>query len=100
MLKTLGPHSSQGPGPAHRAPIAGVGGRPAKTSLSQLSVRDHGVDSRGVQFADKETYPSDLCYIILNRSSWPGLIIESCLTKHLPIPTKLFAVVEGIQGIE
>lgn len=63
MLKALGPHSSQGPGPAHRAPIGG--GRPAKTSSSQLSVRDHGVDSRGVQCADKETYRSDLCYIIL-----------------------------------
>lgn len=69
MLKTLGPHSSQGPGPAHRAPIGGgwVGRRLAKTSSSQLSVRDHGVDSRGVQFADKETCLGDLCCIILKQ---------------------------------
>lgn len=55
MLKTLGPHSTQGPGPAHRAPTGGwVGGRKAKTSPNRLNVRDNAVYSRGVQLADKE----------------------------------------------
>lgn len=66
MLKTLGPHSSQGPGPAYGAPIrGGWTGRAAKTGSGWLSVRDPGVYSRGVQLTDKLTRV--ITYIILKQ---------------------------------
>lgn len=55
-LKTLGPHSSQGPGPAHKSsPWGWVARRAAKTSSNQPSVRVRGVYSRSVQLTDKFT---------------------------------------------
>lgn len=95
MLKTLGPHSSQGPDPAHKSsPWGWVARRAAKTSSNQLSVRDGGggVYSRSVQLTDKETYQSNYATLSLkNRSSCPGLIIERCFLKQLSIPSELFA---------
>ena len=64
MLKTLGPHSSQGPGPVYGAPIRGGWmGRAAKTGSGRLSVRDPGVYSRGVQLKLKRV----ITYIILKQ---------------------------------